>query len=449
MMPGDPPAPAQAGRGSATKHRRLQMTRVLSLLPARRRDLFSGVAGQSLLSAASFAISLVLVRVASKEHFGLYTLGTTVMTLAAGMMNALIYTQMTVTGPRIQAAARPVYHGAMLLAQYIVLVPVVVAGVVAILLSASNSGADALQTRILAPAVGIACLGYALLDFSRRLNYLTGHGPRALAYDSIYVALLALGLALLVALGESDRLYWFIFGLICLAAVACGLAALKPHELPWAAAASRVRPSLTDAWRNGSWALAGMLVTWVQGSAYVYMLQLAMGSTAVADANAARLLMVPPLVLQTGLGIAVLPRLASSTAAGDRHAAAQLALKVFGPVLLGVLLYSALVLSLWEPLSGVMLGTEYVGLRAVVLAWAVVIGLIVIRAGLSALLQAERRFRALTLSGLAAATLVLLCTILLVREFGVVGAVMALGAGELLLVSLLASQYLKCRRHAG
>jgi O-antigen/teichoic acid export membrane protein len=427
----------------------LQMTRVIARLFAHRGDLLSGVAGQSLLSAASFAVSLVLVRVTEKEHFGLYTLGTTVLTLAGGMMNALVYTQMTVTSPRLQPAARPAYHGALLQAQYLVLVPVVLAGVVAVVLFGSNRGLDPRQARLLAPAVGIACLGYALLEFSRRLNYLTGDGPRALVYDSIYVALLGLGLALLVALGGSAQLYWVTFALICGAAVACGLPALKRHQLPLTAARSKVQAVLTDSWRNGSWALAGMLITWVQSSAYVFILQHELGATAVADANAARLLLVPPLVLQTGLGIAVLPRLASRTAAGDRGAAAQLALKVFGPVLLGVLLYTALVLSVWEPLSGVILGSAYVDLRTVVLAWAAVIGLIVVRAGLSVLLQAERRFRALTLAGLAAAALVLLGTVVLVRQWGVIGAVMALGAGELLLVSLLTALYLGSRRREG
>jgi O-antigen/teichoic acid export membrane protein len=413
-------------------------------LSSSRRNLLSGVAAQSLLSAASFAIALLLVRTISKDHFGLYTLGTTVITLAAGIMNALIYTQMTVTAPRMEPAARPAYQAAMLLAQYLILGPAVV---VAVLFGIvwSRSAGDSRAVGLLIPSVGLACLGYALLEFSRRLNYLTDNGPRALAYDTLYVCLLATGLALLVALGQSDRMYWLTYTLIGIVALACGHAGLRSQELPWTAARGGAVTALIMAWSGGGWALAGMLVTWIQNSSYIYLLQVASGSTAVADANAARLLLVPPLVLQTGLVMALLPRLAAHTADGDRRGAIRHTAKVFGLVLAAVLLYCGAILWFWDSLSKLVLGSEYTGLHAVAGAWAVVLCLIVLRSALSVLLQAERRFRVLTLYGIVAAAFALVCMVPLIARFGVIGSVLGLAVGEMTLVGVLSFQFVRSR----
>ncbi len=69
-----------------------------------------------------------------------------------------------------------------------------------------------------------------------------------------------------------------------------------------------VKQAYTETWELGRWSLLGITVTHFQTYSYQYLIAIMLGSLAVADNSASRLLLSPLLFMQAGWGSIIRPR---------------------------------------------------------------------------------------------------------------------------------------------
>lgn len=188
------------------------------------------------------------------------------------------------------------------------------------------------------------------------------------------------------------------------------------------------------------------MVTWVQSQSFAYFLVLFVNIGSVADANAARLLLAPLMLLNTGLNNIFLPQLVRMRSE-NRYAETETLAHRFMWVLAGTFMaYTVLVLLAQESLIRWVLGETYSGIQPLIVAWAMVNLLTALRSNSSIWLQAFKEFRAITLANTGSALVVVSITWPLIYHYGTLGSIAALGVGEVILALLLRRGFARVRQ---
>lgn len=402
------------------------------------------IADQGLLSAINFSIGIFFIHFAEKEEYGLYSLAYGAITLVISFAGALIAAPMTVCYADRPEEGRERYCASMLLGQYWIFLPVVglALAVIGILY---QLGLLQRHMTSFAAVIAVASLGGMLWEFSRRYYYLRLQPKKVLHLDICYAALMAVGLIAAASTSLSD-MHWWVFVLYGLATLVTGLYALIGSGLTGRLHAVEVWTALKEAWRLGRWALGGVMVTWLQSQSFAYFLALFADLGRVADANAARLLLAPLMLLYTGLNNVFLPELVRMRSE-NRYADTEELAHRFMWGLTGIfLVYTVLVLLVEEKLIRVVLGETYKGIEPLIVVWAVVNLLTALRGTSSILLQAFKEFRAITLANTGSALVVVGITWPLIYYYGTLGSIAALGVGEVILALLLRRGFARVRQ---
>ena len=397
----------------------------------RHRDVLTGIADQGVIGAGNLAMGLLVLRGSSKEEYGLYGLFYATLILLNGFCNALFVAQLTVA-----------YHGrpdpegaaaATLCGQVLVTAALGLATAAAALLTPGAALSPALRSL----AVVSALAGPALMmqDFMRGYFFIVGRPAAALLLD---VALILTWAGGLVILRDTLHLRADVaaIGSLGAAALAAGGAGLLRARLPLRRGRPRALAAVAESWRLGRWALGGALVTALQNQAHLYLLAWLASAAALADLNAARMLVMPMGLLIGGTGRTLLPALARSAAARRPAAMRRTVGRSFAALLAAIAAYAA-ALALGHGLVGRLLGPGYAQNGGLVALWTCVIALQAATTNLSLLLQACRRFRDLMLVNLWTVAPVLALAVPMIRAFGTEGSLATLAAGYAAMLLLL------------
>lgn len=291
-------------------------TRVKFTLPAgpgllrfsglsRLLKLFSAaVIDQVLLSGANFAVAFLLIRLTSDHVYGLYVLVQSAMTLLVSGQAAWLTGPMAVVASRKDADERRAIVGAVKGSQRRVLLWCVMA---AQLLAPLGYAARLINGEVaLLLAAGALC-GWATLrrEYLRGVMLLYSVPQRLVAADTLYVAALVLGVAL-ATLGKGAAIVWVVAAMV-LAALIGGAAGhrMLARDPGWVSGDARA--VLREMRALGWWSLTGSLTYWAFTQSSNYLLALRLDLKAVADVNAARLLLMPAIVLTIGVQSLLMP----------------------------------------------------------------------------------------------------------------------------------------------
>ncbi len=74
-------------------------------------ETFLALADQGIVSVTSFVTSMILARSCSKEEFGVYALGLTIIGLVTECQNVLIWSPYTIYSPRLRDSEFASYKG--------------------------------------------------------------------------------------------------------------------------------------------------------------------------------------------------------------------------------------------------------------------------------------------------------------------------------------------------
>lgn len=407
--------------------------RVASLLTEARQQTLAGVIDQGVLSLGNLAVGLTVLRIASKEEYGLYGLCYMTVILLNGFSGALFGAQMTVSYYERPAPGRAGFAGAMLGSQLLLsggLCLVALAGV-ALLPDAVLSGG----TRRLVMVTILACPVAMAHDFFRTYFFLLHRAQGALGLDLMLTVLwagLAVGFYRAGALPDLAAL-----GGYGMATASTTAIALAWSRLPVRRGFALVVPTIRTAWQHGQWALGGVVVTALQNSAHVYLLGWLGTARAVADLNAARMLLAPMSLLILGANRTLLPRMAKLMAEDRIEEMHRHSVRTLGGLLAVILVYGIMLMLGRDVIIGDLLHKEYAGIGVLVLLWTAILLIQAVDANLSAVLQAGKRFRFLTVANLWTVVPVLVCAVPMIALFGAVGSLLTLAGGYVGLTALL------------
>jgi O-antigen/teichoic acid export membrane protein len=377
----------------------------------------SAVITQALLSAASFAVGLILIRRTSDLQYGYYVLLTNAVLLTVMLQASFIQPQLITRMYRSEQAGRASLVGGLLREQRQVWmwVALVTLGTTPLLLLGHVINA---HQALVVGAAAAAVVAALYREFFRMV--LLGHRltVAVLRVDSIYVALLVTG-AWLATFSPAPAA---TAGLSC----AHTLRGFEPWDRQGAKGILRQFVPL------GAWSSAGSGVHWIVSQGYNYIVAGLLNVPAVAAVAATRLTTMPVALLSIGVGTIMLPTTAAwLNTHATRHVLRRLI--VFAAALsAAALIYFAALWSVRDWIFAHVFKKQIPHRDALLLLWFAITVTGILRDQLIYLLTVRLRFRLLTSISMGNAVISLLTTYLCIRHFGIVGVLVGLLTGEVL-----------------
>jgi O-antigen/teichoic acid export membrane protein len=315
------------------------------------------IADQVIASGTTFATSVLIGRTCSKEEFGLYMLGFSVLTFLMTIQGSLISTPYMIYYPRTEENHRPRFTGSALLFQLTLGVIVALLIVVGAFIAWQLQPTSGMTGMLL--ALGIAISFLLLRDFIRQVCFAQFEVSRAVAFDASVAAwqLGALGiLAIAGALNASSEL-------LALGS-ACAVGSLGWYWSRRAAIAIHLPSAKGDlalAWSSGKWLFASGLVWSISMNLYAWLIVGFHGAASVGAWGVAlgTVTLLNPLIL--GLQNYLGPHIMHAYARGGVEQLARTVLKSSLTYAGSLLLFSAVLFLAGDFLVVLLYGPKYAG----------------------------------------------------------------------------------------
>ncbi len=391
------------------------------------RMFSNAVLSQALLSAANFAVGLILIRRSSDLQYGAYILASGAILLVVSLQNAFCSPPLAARMGRLDVQGRADLIGGLRSAMHAATRVFAAGGGVIVLalwaLQLIDGHAAALVSATLAAS-------YAVLnrEYLRLVLFAHRRAQDVLRTDVLFGTAMVAGVALATFTTSAAVVAITMLGLAALGSSYALVAALRRHE-PWTEA--QAPPVLRQIAPLAAWSTAGAAIHWSFSQGYIYLVAGTLDVAAVAAIAATRLLLMPVNLLSTGIGSLMLP-LASTWL--QLHGAAlllrRLVLMASGLVLITLAYFGVLWLAR-DWVFAVVLRKAPAQRDLLLLLWGGLCLVMVVRDQLGYLLAAQGRFQVRTLLTLAAAVLALTASYVGMLRWGVSGALIGLLVGEM------------------
>lgn len=400
-----------------------------------RKSVVISFADQALLSLANFLIGVFLIKNSAKEDYGMYVFAYAIILFMVSVQNALVTNQMTVMAPNKKPEERDYFCTTLAVGQYLVVVPLAFVGMVLIGII-DNLGLLDSGKVAMAYAVAVAILGVLLREFIRVFFFLKLNTSTVLLLDFFHSILMLAGLwmASILVPNNLHMAAILIFGA---ASAVSGISACFLSKFSFRARWMDIQNSLGEAWKNGRWALGGVVLTLLESQSYVYILTAISGAASTAEVNAARLFLMPVALLNVSVARVLMPRWGGWRAEGRYEHIISSARKALMLIVASILVYLFVLLWVKDLAIEVLLTKAYAGIGVYIMLWGVYFVLVAIRTNQSILLQVYEDFRAITLASIWSMMLVLSSSLVLIQYYGVPGSILAMICGEIILTTLL------------
>jgi O-antigen/teichoic acid export membrane protein len=392
---------------------------------------FIASADQAILSALSFIISIVLIKTVSKVDYGYYAIGFSIALFLISIQNAIVNTPLAVLLVSKTGNTKKKYTASLFYGQFIVILPAVCIGILAAAM-AFIMGFDSTQTSV-AAAISFSSIGILFREFIRAYFYAEELPQKAFKLDLLYVSLF---------LGSIGSSYFFfnvgVAFIFILMGTSGGLAALLySRSRDWKYDKTAIKQSYKENWKYGKWALLGVVVWHIQNHGYLYLLGALIGSIAVADVSAARLLMMPLFLARVGWMKIAIPhgsRLREKNQL-DRFFKELVFVSIIFALIVG--LYVIILFLFSEMLQTYVLTEKYAASFGYLILWAVIFTVGFASGNASYGLQVIKRFDLISKLNMVTMLVTLGCSYIGILNYGIKGALMALIIGLVIEVVIL------------
>jgi O-antigen/teichoic acid export membrane protein len=263
------------------------------------------LADQAVASGINFLAGVAVGRTCSKEEFGLYALGFTVVVFLLNLQNTLVTLPYTINYPDLPGEGKTGYTSSSLLHHLAFSALCSAALFPAGWALAASGGPDGLARVLQALAIGIPFL--LLREYSRQINFAWLRVRSALAVDLATAAIYLGGLFYLGSRQELSAARTFLLsGAACLLA-AVGWLLRTRREFSFGSA--RPVPDFLRNWKLSRWPLAALFANLASMQLYPWFLAGFHGTevTGVFSACMGTILLVNPFVI--GMGNYLGPRI--------------------------------------------------------------------------------------------------------------------------------------------
>ncbi|MFL5561393.1 MAG: lipopolysaccharide biosynthesis protein [Gemmatimonadaceae bacterium] len=396
------------------------------------------LADQTLVSAANFVTMVLLARGMSQVAFGRFTLFYSVLLFANGMQSSLITQPHNVLAVGLNRADYRRYTASTAVAQVVAVVVIgivsLVAGIVAWL-----AGWDAAPLLLmLAPSI----VAWQLQEFTRRVLYTERRFAAAFANDVISYGGQGVAIALLWRTGALTP----VLGLVALAATSALGAAFGIFQLRDSIDRHFDIRALHENWRFGKWLAASEILRSLSSAElYQYLAAGFLGAAATAMLKSAQVVFGPARLLAFSLNNILPVHFAHSLRDGQARLDAELRRAlVFGGLPLGA--YCLLVALYARPILRFLYGEKYADASGVLVLFAVSAFVGYMAMIVSAALQARRMTRSVFMAYLYSSVVAVSSGWMLIRSFGLTGALIGMIATTLIANVVFWRSYLRTDR---
>jgi O-antigen/teichoic acid export membrane protein len=401
------------------------------------QGLFS-LADQAVASITNFATGVILARCCTKEEFGLYMLGFTVILLVTDVQTSLIATPYMVYAPRLKGVKHALYSGSTLVHQ-------LVFSLIAMLILAGGAfvthfgiGPNGLPRVLGALSTVIAVI--MMREFVRRVCFARLKLKAAFVFDTCVGVGQIGGLLLLARLGWlSANSAYLLIGAACGVGVIWWLWADRSFYRP------RADASVADLKRNwtfGKWVFASGLLWTASTNLYPWLLAFFHGAAAAGTFAACMGVVSASNPVLLGIQNLIGPKIAHEYAQNGPIALRRLVLRISAIIALPLSLLT-LALILWgDRLVGMLYGHQYTGNMPVVAALACNLLVTAVAFAFSRALFAVERADLDFRLNLAAIAIMATLGLWLVRSYGPLGAALGLLTAIVLTSAVRAAVFL-------
>jgi O-antigen/teichoic acid export membrane protein len=392
--------------------------------------LFNSMAAafdQGILSLLSFFISILLVKNVAKIEYGYYSIGFTVTLFVLSVQQAIVNTPLAVLLIEKKQKQKFSYVGSLCYGQFYLVIPTVCLAL-AVIVTLSFFKFDSTQTWI-AASVCFALVGTLLREFLRAYLFAEESPLQVLKMDSIYIVLLLI--SILISYFFFKINVSMIFILIGSIGLIAGFYSIQGRG--WQFSKQSIKESYRQNWKFGKWALFGGIVTYVQSHGYIYILAALLGSVAVAEVSAARLLIMPMIFFRAGWSSIVIPRGSRFREQNqlNRFFKEQVIVTILYVII--VLIYAVVLFSLSDVLQNFLFTQKYVDAFVYFPYWVAIniVGFFGMNAGFG--LQVTKNFAIMSKLSFFSMLVTLISAYFLISVHGIMGGLAALIIGDSLL----------------
>jgi O-antigen/teichoic acid export membrane protein len=386
---------------------------------------------QALLSCVNFLVAIILIKNVSKSEYGYYSIAFAISLFLVSIQNAVVTTPLTVLLVSKKDNDRQNYVRALCWGQFIVLLPAVGVGLCVICVM-WFFGFDVIKTAI-AGCLCLASIGIMLQEFLRAYYFAEEAPHDALKLDLYYIAIyLSLIAFTLLCFNLSVAAIFIFIGL------SAGLVyIINKRRLPPGFNWNLIKESYSENWKFGRWALLGVITTHIHKYSYLYMLGALMGSVAVADVSASRLLLIPFLLVQTGWGKVIRPHGARLREDNQlkRYFMELVVASLSGGF--AIILYAYTILFFTGYLGDLLYTQNYEGAFDYVLLWGAIVSITFIRMNAGSGLQVLKKFNSVAKLSTVTMIVTLCSAFFFIKSYGIEGALAAIFLGEVILACTL------------
>ncbi|VCU71424.1 hypothetical protein PIGHUM_03508 [Pigmentiphaga humi] len=388
---------------------------------------------QAWLSMLNLVLGLVLIRMASKDAYGMYSQLYVIGLFVTSVIEAVIVNPMVnVLAGRQGQAAAPVIE---ILRRHQGKLSTVLAIVMGIACSAVAYSTGHGSPVALGVVFTLFLKGNALREYARSVSFVAGQPARVLKMDLAYGLCAGGGLALLAVAGSLGPGGGFpIEGVFACLALA-NLAALafgprRPRDL--AIDPAHYVQIVREAWKRGRLGLPGAVLAWIVNYSYLYLAAFWLGAQATAELNASRILLVPISLLVVAWSRVARPAMGNMIA---RDATVELRRLLRFSLLALLLLTAVYVAVLWLGLPWLqahLLGEKYDHAGALVPIWSLYFAINAARWVGTVALMGRDRYGFMLVESVISFAVMVVALAMAMPLYGVVGALLALIVVEFL-----------------
>lgn len=385
----------------------------------------ASIVDHMMLSGVNFLIGLVLIRFATKETYGLYSQLFGVTILTTSLLEAMIGTALTTLAARVTDAERVFLVARAFRLQMVIALAFA---------TACGVGVYALSfyTPFVESVGGLALVFFALIltlscrECCRTALYLQSRPEVVAVMDLGFVASTVLGGVAVLVFDHAS-----VTGVIALLALTNGLAAAYfAAGLLWPANYRDGSPhsnhNFRALWSLSRWALTGAIVAWLVNNGYLYFAGGLLGVAALADLNAARLLLVPVSIVAMAWVRVARPMIGRWIVAKDWRHLARFNLRSTLAMLIFAVLYLGLLMWAFPWLAQNVFGEKYQHVAELLLIWGLYFALNCARNVGTTTLISFGAYRATFWQGLGSVPILVSGCLLAIPKFGVRGALGAM-----------------------